>query len=113
MDSSILIYETKAFTKRFDKLMGEKERLDLYRFMQSSPKAGDVITGSGGIRKLRWSRPGMGKRGGVRVVYYFFDTRGLISLLTVYAKNEREDLDKQDIKLLKQLVEHIREELEQ
>lgn len=112
MDSPIIIYETKAFTKRFDKIMEEKERLELYHFIQSSPKAGDVIIGSGGIRKLRWARPGMGKRGGVRVIYYFFDAQGLISLLTVYAKNEREDLDKQDIKLFKQLVEKIREELE-
>ena len=112
MTSSILIYETKAFTKRFDKLMSEKERQELYRFMESSPKAGDVIIGSGGIRELCWARAGMGKRGGVRIVYYFFDTRGLISLLTVYAKSEREDLDKRDIKLLRQAVEHIQEELE-
>jgi hypothetical protein len=70
------------------------------------------IPGSGGIRKLRWSRPGMGKRGGVRVIYYFFDARGLVSLLTVYAKSEQEGLTKEEIKALAAVVEQISNEMD-
>ena len=52
-----------------------------------NPTVGDVVPGTGGVRKLRWSRPGMGKRGGMRVLYYVQDARGRIWLLTLYAKN--------------------------
>jgi hypothetical protein len=108
----IVIYETKRFSRKFKKLVGDEERLSLYRHLEASPTAGAVIPGSGGIRKLRWSRPGMGKRGGVRVIYYFFDANGLVSLLTVYAKSEREDLNKHEVQALRGVVEEIRSELD-
>ncbi len=111
-DRPIVIYEPKQFARKFSKLVGDEDRLRLYQHLESHPKEGDVIPGSGGIRKLRWSRHGMGKRGGVRVIYYFFDERGFLSLLTVYAKNEQADLSKQDIKALRAVVEQIRSELE-
>ncbi len=80
--------------------------------MQNNPKIGDVIKASGGIRKLRWSRPAMGKRGGMRVIYYYFDKHGFISLLIVYAKNEKDDLNHHEIKKLRQVVEEISYNLE-
>lgn len=72
------------------------------------PEAGVVIPGSGGLRKLRWAGSGRGKRGGLRVIYYYVTAEGEILLLHLYAKNEMEDLGAATIKQLKQLVtEHL------
>lgn len=111
-ERSVVIYETKPFEKKFKKLLGDKERDSLYRHLEASPKDGDVIPGTGGIRKLRWSRPGMGKRGGVRIIYYLFDAHNFVSLLTVYAKSEKEDLSKQETRALCEVVEQISNELD-
>jgi hypothetical protein len=110
--SPVVIYATSTFLRKFGKLVGEAGRLALYQHLEKNPGVGQLIPGSGGIRKLRWSRPGMGKRGGVRVIYYLFDDRGLVSLLTVYAKSEQDDLSKQEVKALAAVVEQIRRELE-
>ena len=109
-DEPILIRETPLFTKAFDKIASEKERRDLYVHLAARPDDGDVISGSGGLRKLRWKRPGMGKRGGMRVIYYYFDQFGLISLLVAYAKSEKEDISKQDVAVMAALVDKIKEE---
>jgi hypothetical protein len=108
----ITIYETKSFVKLSTKLIREQGREELQRYLANNPKAGDVIPGGGGIRKLRFARPGMGKRGGVRVIYYFIDERGLITLLTLYAKNDQENLPMRELKLWVEAVEAIRQELE-
>lgn len=107
----LVIYETTAFQRRFRKLVGEAERTELRRELTENPRAGAVIPGSGGLRKLRWSRPGRGKRGGVRIVYYYFDTFGLLTLLAVFAKNEQSDLTPEEIKVLRKLVQQLRSEL--
>ena len=69
------------------------------------PTGGDLIRGSGGLRKVRWNAPGRGKRGGARVIYYFADTRGYIFLLDIYPKNEKENLTPAEIGQLRDLVE--------
>lgn len=61
---------------------------------------------TGGVRKLRWSRPGMGKRGGLRVLYYVQDTKGRIWLLTVYAKSARENIASTTLNTLREIVDH-------
>jgi len=68
-----------------------------------NPEAGDTISGTGGFRKIRWSRPGTGKRGGVRVIYYNIMSKGRIYLALVYPKNEQDDLTEEQKKVLKQL----------
>lgn len=108
----IIILETSGFTKRFDKLASEDVRLKLYHSLEQNPKAGDIIRGSGGIRKLRLARQGMGKRGGLRIIYYFYDARGLISLLTVYAKSDAENLPTKEIKQLRDVAETIKQEIQ-
>lgn len=110
--NSVLIHENSRFTKEFNKIAGERERAEMYSYLEANPKAGDVIRASGGIRKLRWSRPAMGKRGGMRIIYYYFDKHGFISLLLVYAKNEKEDLGSHEIKKLRQVVAEIEYSLE-
>ena len=83
---------------------------DAFRELQShlltQPFSGDVIPGTGGVRKLRWSRAGMGKRGGVRVVYYVQDAKGRIWLLTVYAKSAKENVATALLNELRKVADH-------
>ncbi len=67
-----------------------------------SPEAGDVVPGSGGIRKVRWARKGQGKRGGVRVIYFSAPATGLIWLLTLYAKSNKDNIPAHILKALKE-----------
>jgi hypothetical protein len=62
-------------------------------WLVANPEAGDVIKGSGGCRKVRWARSGIGKRGGVRVIHYNRLAEGVIYLLLIYAKGVRDDVD--------------------
>ena len=85
--------------------MDEGELDELVDYLAFHPTAGDVIPGSGGIRKLRWKLEGRGKRGGARVIYFFHDMEMPLYLFTAYAKNEREDLEQSEIKAYKKLSE--------
>lgn len=109
----ITIFETKHFLRLSKKLINETERSRLIFHLENNPKDGDVIAGTGGIRKLRWSRPGSGKRGGMRVIYYFYDENGVVFLLSAYAKNDQADLsskEKKDyVKLVKELISVFKE----
>ena len=73
--------------------------------MASYPTAGDLIEGTGGVRKLRWARDGRGKSGGVRVIYYFHSEAMPLYLLTMFAKNERANLSKAERNALAGLVD--------
>lgn len=110
IESYIDIIEIKAFTRDFNKLVGSKERDELHQHLADSPESGDLIPGSGGLRKLRWSRSGMGKRGGVRIIYYFYREEVPLYLFSVFAKNEKADLDKHDLKILRKTAEAIKAE---
>ena len=66
---------------------------------------GDVISGSGGCRKVRWKRPGVGKRGGVRVIYYNRLTNGVIYLLLIYAKGVRDDIDANTLNKIRRTID--------
>ena len=85
------------------------DREVLIGYLAEFPKAGVVMPGTGGIRKLRWAREGMGKRGGVRIIYYFHDDRMPLYLLTVFAKNEKADLNAADRKALANFVADLSE----
>jgi len=74
------------------------------------PDAHPVIAGTGGIRKARWARPGMGKRGGVRAVYFFQTHAGTVYMLDIYAKNEKADLTSADKRELKAIVSMLEED---
>ena len=79
--------ETKLFTKRLREYLADDEYRALQEALIANPQAGDIIRGSGGVRKLRWNVAGRGKRGGIRVIYYLRPKYGEIWMLTVYAKN--------------------------
>jgi hypothetical protein len=97
--------ETPTFMADADRLWTESERLDFFIWLASHPDAGDVIPGSGGCRKVRWSRRGKGKRGGARVIYFVQRTEGEIWLLLAYAKSVKDNIPGH-------LLREIREEIE-
>jgi hypothetical protein len=103
-----LISETKHFAKLFDKFVGQKERSKLHNFLANNPDSGAIIRGSKGIRKIRWARLGMGKSGGVRILYYFYREGMQLYLLTLFAKNDKENLSDREINELSKVAEAIK-----
>ena len=99
------VTELPEYIRRSDELLNESERKSVIDYLAAHPKAGDLITGSGGIRKLRWGRGGRGKSGGVRVIYYYHDERIPLYLLTVFGKNEQANLTKAERNELAKLVD--------
>lgn len=97
--------ESSLFTKDVHRYLTEESYFALQQFLLDSPNEGDLIRGSGGLRKLRWRAPGRGKRGGTRVIYYWADARGFIFLLDIYPKSEQEDLTPVEVKQLRAIVE--------
>ena len=96
------IVETSIFIKYAKQVWGDDERIAFVNWIAANPLAGDVIPHSGGCRKVRWSRSGMGKRGGVRIVYFNQLEAGKIGLLIVYAKAKFDNLPSEFFKELKQ-----------
>jgi mRNA-degrading endonuclease RelE of RelBE toxin-antitoxin system len=84
--------ETKLFTRLVQDYLTDDEYQGLQAKLVEQPEAGDVIPGSGGVRKLRWRAPGRGKRSGYRVIYYVKRARDVIWMLTLYPKNVRENI---------------------
>ena len=91
------VIETPTFEKLADKVWSEDERLDFIKWISLNPLAGDVIPGADGARKVRWSSKGQGKRGGVRVVYFNVSKQGVIYLITLYQKYEKETISPKEI----------------
>jgi hypothetical protein len=98
--------ETPTFVAEADKLWTEDERLEFFAWLAGNPEAGAVIPRSGGCRKVRWSRPGTGKRGGVRVIYFTRLTAGEIWLLLVYAKSARDNIPGHLLKAIREEIEN-------
>jgi hypothetical protein len=92
----ITVVETPEFLSATRKLMSEEERAVLVDYLAHNPAAGDLIQGTGGVRKLRWGLEGRGKRGGTRVIYFYHSADIPLFALTAYAKNERADLSQKD-----------------
>lgn len=96
--------ESPVYTEQIDGLLSAEDHRQLQKHLLEQPNRGDVIEGSGGLRKLRWAGSGRGKRGGIRVIYYFW--RGDTAfMLFAYPKNEQENLTPAQAKLLKHLIE--------
>ena len=94
--------ETKLFTRLIDEYLTDDEYAALQLSLAVDPEAGDVIKGTGGVRKLRWSGSGRGKRGGLRVIYYLRLQNGQIWLLTAYAKNVKDSIPASVLKKIKE-----------
>ena len=101
------VVELPEFIRRAEKLLRDAEREHLIQYLAANPKAGVLLQGTGGIRKLRWKREGSGKSGGVRVIYYFHDERYPFFLLTLFGKSEKANISKAERNILAKLSEEL------
>lgn len=99
------VIETPTFSRLAADYWTEDERGEFSAWIALNPEAGDVIPASGGCRKVRWARKGMGKRGGVRVIYFNRLADGEIWLLLIYAKSAKENIPAHVLKQVKQEIE--------
>lgn len=101
----MVFVETPIFTKRIASILSDEEYSKVQNDLAALRTRGVLIKGSKGLRKLRASASGRGKRGGARIIYYWFTDEDQIYMLFAYKKNEAEDLTKEQIKVLSALVE--------
>ena len=107
----LTVVEMTPFIHAVQEVWNESERITFISYIAENYEAGDLIRGAGGLRKIRWTRPGIGKRGGVRVIYYYYDQGAPVFLVTAFAKNEKEDLTADDRKYLTALIESLKNEI--
>ena len=98
-----------TFTRQASKLFDEDEKRELIDFLAANPLAGEVIPGTGGVRKLRFRVAGGGKRGGGRVIYYYLDDRSPLYALLAYAKSARTDLTPEERRAVAALAARIKD----
>ena len=103
--NSMIFIESTIFTKLLHNYLDDKAFSEFQQYLSVNPKAGDVISGTGGLRKVRWKGSGRGKRGGTRIIYYWQVDKDRTLLMTIYGKNEVSDLIAKEKKLLKSMVE--------
>ena len=102
---AVIIVETKAFTVRITALLSDDEYRSLQLELLERPTVGNVIPGTGGLRKLRWGISGRGKRGGARLIYFWHPASSTLLMLFAFSKNEREDLTPAQRQALRKIVE--------
>lgn len=100
----MVIFETSIFSKKITALLDDEEYRALQNALVEKPHLGDIIQGSGGIRKVRCGAAGRGKRGGGRVIYYWATAQNQIFMLYAYAINEQSDLTKEQLAVLRDVV---------
>ena len=100
------VIETDVFVRAAAQVWTDAERVAFIDWLAANPDSGDVVPGSGGCRKVRWTRTGMGKRGGARVIYFNRLEQGEIWLLMVYVKAKFDNLPASFLKQLREAIEH-------
>jgi hypothetical protein len=100
------VIETPTFKEDAKALWSEEDRGAFCAWLAANPEAGDVIPGSGGCRKVRWRRPGTGKSGGVRVIYFTRLESGELWLLVIYAKSVRGNIPAHLLKSIREVIEN-------
>jgi hypothetical protein len=101
------VLETPGFLRDAAATMTDQERAEAIYFLAANPEAGDIMPDTGGARKLRWRALGSGKRGGVRIIYYFHDPGLPLFLLSVFAKNEKANMTKAERNEVKSLLPRL------
>ena len=102
----LTVIETPMFVRLASDCWNDKARISFITFIAGNPDAGDVVPGSGGVRKVRWGSAGRGKRGGVRVLYFNRLANGEIWLLLVYEKSIRENIPAHVLRQIKEEIEN-------
>ena len=103
-DNPITVAETPLFVRQAEAVWDDAEREAFVNFIARNPAAGDVIPDTGGVRKIRWARAGAGKRGGVRVIYFYHDAGRPLYLLMIYAKARQENLTADETRTVRRLA---------
>jgi hypothetical protein len=104
----ITVAETPLFVRRAAEVWSDDERESFVDFIAKNPQMGDVIPDTGGVRKIRWAKAGTGKRGGVRVIYFYHDADSPLYLLMVYAKARQEDLTPDEKRTVRKLADTLK-----
>lgn len=99
--------ETNVFSRLRKELMDDDEFRELQSYLLESHDQGDTISQTGGCKKIRWSRPGMGKRGGARIIYYVRLASGRLYLLLIYPKNVKDDLSAKEKAVMKAFSQQL------
>ena len=99
------VIETPVYAGKVKRILTDDEREAFAVFIAQNPKAGSVVQGSGGVRKVRWAQKGSGKSGGARVIYYNRLENGEIWLLTLYAKSDRSTIPAHELKMIKEVID--------
>ncbi len=94
--------ESRLFTRLVGDYLTDEDYADLQVALAEAPERGAIVPRSGGVRKLRWGQPGRGKRGGIRVIYYAKIRDGVIWMLTIYAKNEEQNIPAHVLRKIKE-----------
>jgi hypothetical protein len=106
-EAAMEFIETPVFTKLITELLTDEDYGQLQHDLAKNPQAGDLIPGGGGIRKLRFALTGRGKRGGARLIYYWQTSQGRTFMLLAYAKAKKENLEPEQVAILKALVKEL------
>ena len=105
----MIFIETPVFTEEILQYLSDEEYKELQSILIVHPAAGDIIQGSNGLRKIRWKMKGMGKRGGLRIIYYWDVSHDTLYMLLPYRKSVQEDIDKETVKFLANLIKEYLE----
>ncbi|MEP7012329.1 MAG: type II toxin-antitoxin system RelE/ParE family toxin [Acidobacteriota bacterium] len=100
----VTVVETPEFLAVARRIMDDEERASLIGYLAQNPLAGNMVPGTGGVRKVRWALQGRGKSGGARVIYFFHNETMPLSALTVYAKKDRTNLSQAEPNDLRRLT---------
>lgn len=101
----MVFIETPVFTRQITRLLPDDEYRELQQEMIFNPAAGSIIKHSGGLRKIRWRTAARGKRGGIRVIYYWYVSGNQIYMLLAYGKGEKDDLTAKELKIIRKIVQ--------
>lgn len=102
----VIFIETPLFTKRITEIVSDEDYSEFQKFLAEHPEAGDVMEGTGGLRKVRMKLAGRGKSGGARVIYYHLESASQIRMVFVFKKDEQDNLTDDQKKQLKKIVEN-------
>jgi hypothetical protein len=99
----MVFIETRIFTEDVNALLSDEDYSALQHHLVSQPDAGDIVTGTGGLRKVRWTTVGRGKRGGTRVIYYHVVAQAQIRMVLIYRKGIKDDLGPKEKTMLRKI----------
>jgi mRNA-degrading endonuclease RelE of RelBE toxin-antitoxin system len=108
MGYKINIVETSIFIQQIQRLLNDKEYAALRKHLKENPDIAPIISGTGGARKIRWAKKGKGKSGGIRVLYLYRSRQGDIFLLLAFAKSDQDNLNNNQKKIIKTLIEQLK-----